>query len=60
MDFSEPILLKTPKIAMKKFEKTAQDNILVNNLVPTITTLSAMCLTKIETQDTTKSLSVLY
>ena len=39
--------------------KTAQDNTLVNNLVPTITKLSAICLTEIATQDRKKSLSVL-
>jgi len=39
--------------------KTAQDNTLVNNLVPTITKLSAICLTRIATEDTIKSLSVL-
>jgi len=39
--------------------KTAQDNALVNYLVPTIIKLSAICLTEIATQGGMKSLSIL-
>ena len=39
--------------------KTAQDNTLVNNLVPTITKLSTICQTEIANQERMKSLRVL-